>query len=156
MRARRGRWAVVRTLSKAYGLAGMRVGYALLSDTGLAEAINRVRGMFNINMLAQVAALAALEDKAHTQKLLDDCAVERRRLSEGFQRLGCKPLASAANFVSAQLPMPAADAVKAFEQRGILIATIGPAPFDRHIRVTVGSAEDTDAVLQSLEQILKG
>jgi histidinol-phosphate aminotransferase len=155
MRGRRGRWAVIRTLSKAYGLAGMRVGYALLSDTGLAEALNRVRGMFNVNMLAQVAALAALEDKAHTQKLLDDCATERRRLSDGFQRLGCKPLASAANFVSAQLPMPAADAVKAFEQRGILITAIGPAPFDRHIRVTIGSAEDTDAVLATLTQVLE-
>lgn len=155
MRARRGRWAVARTLSKAYGLAGMRVGYALLSDTGLAEAVNRVRGMFNINMLAQVAALTALEDTEHTRKLLDACAVERRRLSEGFQRLGCKPLASAANFVSAQLPMPAADAAKAFEPRGILIATIGPPPFDRHIRVTIGSAEDTDAVLEALTQILE-
>ena len=154
MRERRGRWAVVRTLSKAYGLAGMRVGYALLSDTGLAEAINRVRGMFNINMLAQVAALAALEDEAHTRKILDGCATERRRLSDGFRRLGCTPLASAANFVSAQLPIPAADAIKAFEQRGILIAGIGPAPFDRHIRVTIGSAEDTDAMLAALAEIL--
>jgi histidinol-phosphate aminotransferase len=155
MRARRGRWAIVRTLSKAYGLAGMRVGYALLSDTGLAEAINRVRGMFNINMLAQVAALAALEDEAHTRKILDGCATERRRLSEGFKRLGCTPLDSTANFVSGQLPMPAADAIKAFEQRGILLAPVGPAPFDRHIRVTIGSADDTDAVLQVLEDILK-
>jgi histidinol-phosphate aminotransferase len=154
MRARRGRWAVVRTLSKAYGLAGMRVGYALLSDTGLAEAINRVRGMFNINMLAQAAALAALEDEAHTRKILDGCATERRRLNEGFLRLGCTPLESAANFVSMQVPMPAADAIKAFEQRGILLAAVGPAPFDRHVRVTIGSAEDTDAVLAALKDIL--
>ncbi len=155
MHARRGRWAIVRTLSKAYGLAGMRVGYALLSDTGLAEAINRVRGMFNVNMLAQVAALAALEDGAHTRMLLDANARERQRLSEGFKRLGCPPLASAANFVSAQLPISAMDAVKAFQQRGILIGAIGPAPFERHIRVTIGSAEDTDAVLAALKEILE-
>jgi histidinol-phosphate aminotransferase len=154
MRARRGRWAVVRTLSKAYGLAGMRVGYALLSDAGLAEALNRVRGMFNVNMLAQVAALAALGDEAHTRKLLDDCATERRRLSDGFRRLGCPPLPSVANFVSAELPMPAADAVKALQQRGILVGAVGPAPFDRHIRVTVGTAEDTDAVLRAIEEML--
>jgi histidinol-phosphate aminotransferase len=155
MRARRGRWAVVRTLSKAYGLAGMRVGYVLLSDAGLAEALNRVRGLFNVNMLAQVAALAALEDEAHTRKLLDDCAVERTRLSEGFRLLGCAPLASAANFVSAQLPMPAAEAVKALQQRGILVAAVGPAPFERHVRFSIGTPEDTDAVLQALGEMLE-
>lgn len=151
---RKGPWAVARTLSKAYGLAGLRVGYALLSDPDLAEALNRVRGMFNVNMLAQVAALAALEDEAHTRRLLDDCATERRRLSEGFARLGCTPLPSVANFVSAQLPMPAMDAVKAFQQRGILIGAVGPGAFDRHIRVTIGTAEDTDAVLGALKEIL--
>jgi histidinol-phosphate aminotransferase len=153
--ARRGPWAVVRTLSKAYSLAGMRVGYALLSSPDLTEAVNRVRGMFNVNMLAQVAAVAALEDEAHTQRLLDDCARERQRLSEGFARLGCPPLLSVANFVSAQLPMPAADAVKAFADRGILVVAIGAPPFERHIRVTIGTAEDTDAVLGALAEILR-
>ncbi|HEX2114778.1 MAG TPA: aminotransferase class I/II-fold pyridoxal phosphate-dependent enzyme [Alphaproteobacteria bacterium] len=153
--ARPGPWAVVRTLSKAYGLAGLRVGYALLSGPDLAEALNRVRGMFNVNVIAQVAALAALEDAAHTQRLLDDCAVERRRLSEGFARLGCAPLPSVANFVSAQLPIPAAGAVKAFFERGILVGAIGPAPFERHIRVTIGGPDDTDAVLGALAEILR-
>lgn len=155
LQARRGPWAVVRTLSKAYGLAGMRVGYALLSGPDLAEAVNRARGMFNVNMLAQIAALAALEDKAHTQRLLDDCAAQRKRLSEGLARLGCPPLPSVANFVSAQVPMPAADAVKAFQQRGILISAIGSPPFERHIRVTIGTAEDTDAVLAALAGMLR-
>jgi histidinol-phosphate aminotransferase len=51
--------------------------------------------------------------------------------------------------------MPAADAVKAFQERGILISAIGPAPFERHIRVTIGTAEDTDAVLGALAEILR-
>lgn len=152
---RQGPWAVVRTLSKAYGLAGLRVGYALLSSPALAEPLNRVRGMFNVNVLAQVAARAALDDEAHTQGLLDACAIERKRLSDGFQRLGCTPLPSVANFVSAQLPMPAVDAVKAFQQRGILIGAVGPGPFERHIRVTIGTPDDTDAVLAALAEILK-
>ena len=153
--SRQGPWAVVRTLSKAYALAGMRVGYTLLSGPDLAEALNRVRGMFNVNVLAQVAALAALEDEAHTRKLLDDCATERRRLSEGFAKLGCPPLPSVANFVSAQMPMPAADAVKALQDRGILVVPVGAPPYDRHIRVTVGTAEDTDAVLQAVAEIVR-
>lgn len=155
LQARRGPWAVVRTLSKAYGLAGMRVGYALLSGPDLSEAVNRARGMFNVNMLAQIAALAALEDKAHTQRLLDDCATERKRLSEGFAKLGCPPLPSVANFVSAQLPIPAVDAVKAFQQRGILITPTGAPPFERHIRVTIGTADDTDAVLKAVAEIVR-
>ena len=53
-------------MSKAYGLAGLRVGYVLLGDAELAEALNRVRGVFNVNVLAQVAGLAALDDEAHT------------------------------------------------------------------------------------------
>jgi histidinol-phosphate aminotransferase len=154
--ARKGPWAIVRTLSKAYSLAGMRVGYALLSSTDLAEAVNRVRGMFNVNMLAQVAAVAALEDEAYTRVLLDDCARERKRLSEGCARLGCKPLPSVANFVSVQLPMPAADAVQSFADRGILVVAIGAPPFDRHVRITVGTAEDTDAVLKALAELLAG
>lgn len=152
--ARPGPWAIVRTLSKAYSLAGLRVGYALLSSPDLAEAVNRVRGMFNVNMLAQAAAVAALEDEAYTQRLLDDCARERQRLSEGFARLGCAPLPSVANFVTVQLPMPAADAVKAFADRGILVVAVGAAPFDRHVRISVGTAEDTDAVLKALGEIL--
>ncbi len=155
MASRKGPWAVVRTLSKAYALAGLRVGYALLSGPDLAEACNRVRGLFNVNVLAQVAGLAALEDEAHTKRLLDDCATERRRLSEGLARLGCPPLPSVANFVTAQLPMPAADAVKAFMQRGILVATVGAPSFERHIRISVGTAEDTDAVLGALGEILE-
>lgn len=153
---RQGPWAVVRTLSKAYGLAGLRVGYALLSSAALAEPLNRVRGMFNVNVLAQVAARAALGDEGHTQGLLDACAIERGRLSEGFQRLGCPPLPSVANFVSAQLPISAADAVKAFFRRGILVGAVGPGPFERHIRVTIGAPDDTDAVLAALAEIVKG
>ena len=53
------------------------------------------------------------------------------------------------------MPMPAADALKAFMQRGILIGAVGPAPFERHIRVTIGTPEDTDAVLGALEDILR-
>lgn len=152
---RRGPWAVARTFSKAYGLAGLRIGYALLSSPALAEAINRIRGMFNVDTLAQVAALAALEDEAYTRRLLRECAAERQRLADGFRRLGCPPLPSVANFVSAQMPMPAVEAVKLLMQRGILVGIVGPAPFERHIRVTVGTVEDNDAILAAVDEIVK-
>lgn len=151
----RAPWAVLRTFSKAYGLAGLRVGYAICGDAAVAEAINRVRGVFNVDSLAQVAALAALDDPAHTQALLDDGARQRQRLSDGFARAGCAPLPSVANFIAARMPMPAAEAVKAFAQRGIMIGAVGAAPFENHVRVTIGTGEDTDAVLAALQEIAK-
>ncbi|MBM3538522.1 MAG: aminotransferase class I/II-fold pyridoxal phosphate-dependent enzyme [Alphaproteobacteria bacterium] len=148
-------WAVLRTFSKAYGLAGLRIGYAITGDGALAEAFNRVRGVFNVDSIAQAAALAALGDEAHVRNLLDDCARQRRRLSEGLARAGCAPLPSVANFITARMPIPAAEAVKAFAARGILIGALGTPPFENHIRITIGTGEDTDAVLAALAEIVR-
>jgi histidinol-phosphate aminotransferase len=151
----RAPWAVLRTFSKAYGLAGLRVGYAICGSAEIAEAINRVRGVFNVDSLAQVAALTALDDPTHTQALLDDGARQRQRLSEGLAKAGCPPLPSVANFIAARMPLPAAEAVKAFAQRGIMIGAVGAAPFENHVRITVGTSEDTDAVLAALAEIVR-
>jgi histidinol-phosphate aminotransferase len=151
----RAPWAVLRTFSKAYGLAGLRIGYAIMGDAGLTEAFNRVRGVFNVDSLAQAAALAALGDEAHVRNLLDDCARQRQRLSDGFARAGCAPLPSVANFIAARMPMPAPEAVKAFAARGILIGALGTPPFENHVRVTIGTGEDTDAVLAALADIAR-
>ncbi len=148
-------WAVLRTFSKAYGLAGLRIGYAITGSASLSEAFNRVRGVFNVDSIAQAAALAALGDEAHMRHLLDDCARQRQRLSEGFARAGCPPLPSVANFIAARMPMPAAEAVKAFAARGILVGALGAPPFENHIRITVGTGEDSDAVLAALAEIVK-
>ena len=148
-------WVVLRTFSKAYGLAGVRVGYAICGDAGMAEAINRVRGVFNVDSLAQAAALAALGDEAHVRNLLDDCQRQRQRLSAGFAAAGCPTLPSVANFIAAWMPMPAAEAVKAFAAAGILVGALGVAPFENHIRVTIGTGDDTDAVLAALPQIVR-
>lgn len=153
--ARRGPWVLLRTLSKAYGIAGLRVGYCVARDATLAEALNRMRGAFNVNVVAQAAALAALGDEAHTRKLIDDCARERDRLAAGLRRLGCEPLPSVANFVSAPLPMPASESVPLLARLGIIVGAVGPAPFERYIRVTVGTPEDTDAVLTALGEVLR-
>jgi histidinol-phosphate aminotransferase len=147
-------WAVLRTFSKAYGLAGLRIGYAITGSADLAEAFNRVRGVFNVDSIAQAAALAALGDENHVRHLLDDCARQRQRLSEGFARAGCPPLPSVANFIAARMPMPAPEAVKAFAAHGILIGALGTPPFENHIRITIGTSEDTDAVLRALSEIV--
>jgi len=154
MRRRRGAWAVIRTFSKAYGLGGLRVGYALCGSDDIAEALRRAKLQFNVTTLGQAAALAALGDEAHLAMILDGNARERRRLAEGMARLGLEPMPSAANFVSAEVPCEAATVIEGFRERGILIRDWRDPGYMRHIRVTIGMPDDTDAVIDALAEIL--
>ena len=151
---RRGPWVVMRTFSKAYGLAGARLGYALCGSDEVAEAIRKVKLHFGATATAQAAALAALEDDAHLDKVVAAVARERERLSKGLKGLGLKVFPSAANFVSAVMPIPAARVMEELRQRRILIRDWRDPEHLREIRITVGLSEDTDAVLAALRDIL--
>ena len=154
LKARKGPWLVLRTFSKAYNLAGLRVGYALASHEELTEGINRVRGVFNVNRVAQAAALAALSDEPYARASQKKTAAERDRLAVGLKAMGLSPLPSAANFVAVKTSKPAAEVVGALAKRGIMIVPVGGPPYENHIRITIGSAEDTDAVLDALKAVL--
>ena len=154
LKARQGPWLVLRTFSKAYNLAGLRVGYALASHDELVEGINRVRGVFNVNRLAQAAAIAALSDEPYAKASQKRTAAERDRLAVGLKAMGLSPLPSAANFVCVKTPKPAAEVVPALAQKGIMIVPVGGPPYENHIRITLGTPEDTDAVLTALKQVL--
>lgn len=151
---RQGPWIVMRTFSKAYCLAGLRLGYALCSAAEVAGALARIRTAFNANALAQAAALAALEDEAHLKLVLETCDVERGRLIEGCRALGLEPMPSVTNFVSIPVPMPASQVMAAMQERDILISLWGDGGRDDVIRISVGLAEDTDAVLAALGDVL--
>ena len=154
MKARRGPWVVLRTFSKAYGLGAVRVGYALCGSTEVANALRKTKLQYNTNSLGQAAALAALEDNAYLQKTLDLIATERSRLSRGFLSLGLKPLPTAANFVSVELPCNAAEVMAELAERDILTRDWRDPEHPRHIRITVGLSKDTDAVLTAMAEIL--
>jgi histidinol-phosphate aminotransferase len=154
LKPRKGPWLVLRTFSKAYNLAGLRVGYALGSHDEVIEGIQRVRGVFNVNRLAQAAALAALKDEAYARASQKRTAAERDRLAVALKSIGLKPLPSAANFVAVQTPKPAADVVAGLAKKGIMIVPVGGPPFEKHIRITIGTPEDTDALLAALKELL--
>ncbi len=147
---RRGPWAALRTFSKAYGLAGARVGYALCSDLDVADALRRLKLYYGASALAQAAALASLEDEAHLAGTLDAIARERTRLSA----LGLEPLPSAANFVSVEAPMVAVEAMALLQERGILVRDWRDPEHPNELRITVGRADDTDAVLAAMRDII--
>jgi histidinol-phosphate aminotransferase len=154
LQARQGPWVSFRTFSKAFGLAGIRVGYALCGSDDLANAFQQARSVFNVNAVAQAAALAALRDPDHTQWILTQTAEERRRLDAGLRRLGCRPFPSVGNFIAAATDRPAADIVAALAARGIMISRLMAPGYQDYLRITVSTADDTDALLAALSDIL--
>ena len=152
---RKGPWIALRTFSKAYALAGLRVGYALCGSEVEAEALRRAKLQFNVTVPAQAAALAAIEDETHLAQTLAAVAQERERLSAGLRALQLRVYPSAANFVSADLGIPSLPVMQELAKRGIHVRDWRDGEHTTELRITVGLAADTDAVLAELRDILR-
>jgi histidinol-phosphate aminotransferase len=145
---------VSRTFSKAYGLAGLRVGYGLARPE-VADLMNRVRQPFNVSHIAQAAAVAALGDDDFVRKSFELNRDGMRTLTEGFRRLGLDWIPSHANFVS----FHAGDGAATFQRllrQGVIVRPIGSYGMPRHLRVTVGTPDENERFLASLESALAG
>jgi histidinol-phosphate aminotransferase len=147
----------LRSFSKAYGLAGIRVGYAI-GHKRLIGAFNRVRNHFGVNRLAQAAALAALADQDYLQSAKAQIAAARERIAGIARDNGLVPLPSATNFVAIDCGRDGAYATKILEAlalQGVFIRKPGAAPLDRHIRVSVGPEPDMALLAASLPQAIR-
>jgi histidinol-phosphate aminotransferase len=145
-----------RTFSKAHGLAGARVGYAITAPE-LADAFNKVRNHFGMGRIAQAGALAALQDQAYLVQTLARAAAARARLSAIARDNGFDPLPSATNFVTMDCGRGGdyARAVLAgLVARGIFVRMPGVAPHDRCIRVSLGDDAALDAFAETLPQVI--
>lgn len=146
---------VVRTFSKAFGLAGLRVGWAAAhADT--AEHLARARPPFHLNALSEALAVRALDEDAFAREAVAAVAKERERLAGELGRLGFAPLPSRANFVLARCPdgVDPAGLHAALRDRGILVRVFPGEPLlSRMVRVTVGRPEHTDRLVQTLEDL---
>ncbi|HUL95011.1 MAG TPA: histidinol-phosphate transaminase [Usitatibacter sp.] len=143
---------VSRTLSKAYGLAGLRMGYAV-ADPVIAEVMNRVRQPFNTNSLALAAARAALDDHEFIARSRAVNAAGLVQLREGFERLGLEYIPSRANFITVRV----GDAARVFRElleRGVIVRPIANYGMPEHLRVTVGLPEHNARFLAALELAL--
>ena len=145
---------VTRTFSKAYALAGLRLGYAICSSEEIANALRLVTSTFNVTGVAEAAVLAALDDVDYTQLILSTNAIERDRIAQGLRQLGFSPMPSVTNFIGVDVGKPAAAVVQAMRQRRVRVATFGYASAGTCIRVSTGTAEDTDAFLATLPEAL--
>jgi histidinol-phosphate aminotransferase len=158
--ARHRNLIVTRTFSKAYGLAGLRVGFALC-DGRIADLLNRVRQPFNVNNLALAAAAAALGDHAFVRESHALNLAGMAQLTAGFERLGLAWIPSYGNFVSVEIPR-VAGAVRAGEvfqsllRQGVIVRPVGGYGMPDHLRVTVGLAAENERFLAALAVALRG
>jgi histidinol-phosphate aminotransferase len=144
---------VTRTFSKAYGLAGLRAGYAV-SRPEIAQLLNRVRQPFNVNSIAQAAALAALDDTAHLEKSIRLNREGMQQLESGFRRLELSFVESSGNFITVDTGGQVAERYERLLQRGVIVRPIANYGMPQHLRVTVGLPEENARFLDALEQVL--
>ena len=144
---------VTRTFSKAYGLAGLRVGYAL-SNPGVADLLNRVRPAFNVNSLALVAARAALADQDFIQRSRVMNSAGLKQLHDGLADLGVETIPSAANFVLARFDRSGAELDEALLRRGIIVRPVANYGLANYLRITVGTESQNRRLLEALAEIL--
>lgn len=146
---------VLRTFSKAYGLAGLRLGYGVM-PLWLADHLRRARPPFTVNLMAEEAALAALFDDNHYSATLEVVFTGRERLLTRLPQLGCEVWPSQANFVMFRPPYPAGDVCEELLKRGVIVRHLKSFGLPDNIRVNVGTPDETEAFLKALEDILNG
>jgi histidinol-phosphate aminotransferase len=152
---RRGPWAVTRTFSKAYALAGLRVGYVLCSEPRIAELLRAARPIFEMTSPALAAAQAALGDDAYLAAMLDLIGQGRDQLNEGLRALGFTPLPSVANFVTTDLRRPAAPVLRAMAAEGVLVRGLADPGWENFLRITVGLPAENARALAALGNALE-
>ena len=150
---------ITRTFSKAYGLAGLRVGYGLMRGP-VADLLNRVRQPFNVNSLALCAALAALGDQDFVARSWALNQAGMKQIEAGLGELGIGWIPSAGNFISFALPdvdgKPGAGAVyMSLLKQGVIVRPVGGYEMPRHLRVTIGTASENKTFLKALRVALK-
>ena len=143
----------LRTFSKAYGLAGLRVGYGF-GPSELMDYLNRLRLPFNINRLAQVGARAALTDVEFLERTKELVRTGRAFLEEGLKRLGLTFVPSQANFILVYLGREGKAVYQAMLKEGVIIRAMDAYEYPEHIRVNVGLPSENERFLTTLKKVL--
>jgi len=145
-----------RTFSKAYGMAGCRIGYAI-GEAALIKSFDKIRNHFGVNRIAQAGALAALEDDAYLRSVIDRVAEARRRIGQIAADSGLSVLPSATNFVAVDCGRDGTYATRVLEEliaRDVFVRMPGVAPLNRCIRISAGRTADLDLLASVLPEAL--
>lgn len=147
------RIVTLRTFSKAYGLAGFRIGYGVM-DPQVAEVLNRIRQPFNVNGLAQSAAEAALEDEEFLTKSLEITHRGIDYLTKALSDIGIETLPTQANFLMADLKTDATAVFNKMLKQGVIVRSMKSYGFDSFIRVTAGTPDENQTCIRVLKSVL--
>lgn len=149
---------IVKTLSKAYALAGARCGFALASPE-IVDGLNTIKNSFNsytVNALTQKLASAALADAPYYANVIDKISKEREVVSDALRALGFTVLPSRTNFVFAShKTVPASEIYFALKEEGVLVRHFKKERIDNFVRITIGTREDTKALLDKVSKVVK-
>lgn len=146
---------IMRTFSKAYGLAALRIGYGITAPQ-VIDPLNRVREPFNVNHLAQVAAAAALKDQEFIARCREMNRQGMAQVQDGIQKMGLWAYPSEANFLLIHLNQNADVVFEALLRKGIIVRSGVALGFPEAMRVTVGTREQNEAFLRALQEVLEG
>lgn len=144
---------ITRTFSKAYGLAGLRIGYAL-SHPEVADLLNRVRQPFNANSLAQAAAVAALGDENYLQQARETNTAGMKQLLDGFEKLNLNYIPSKGNFITVNVHRNAAEVFDDLLYEGVIVRPVANYGLPQHLRVSIGLARENERFLEALTKVL--
>ena len=152
---REGRWAIVlRTFSKIYGLAGLRIGYGI-APPSMVELLDRARAPFNANALAQRAALAAIGDEDHVANSRRVNEQGKAYLSAELDRLGLLSPPSAANFLLVDVGRDGGAVAQALLREGVIVRPMGGPSLRTHIRVSIGTPHENERFIAALKAVLR-
>ena len=148
------RWVItLRTFSKAYGLAGLRIGYGITSKE-LAQYLNKVRQPFNVNSLALVAACAALEDREHLLKTVQLVSEGLRFLYQELDRIGVNYIPSQSNFLMILVGKNCQRVYESLLRQGVIVRPLSSFGYHDYIRVTVGTAQENERFISTFKKTL--
>jgi histidinol-phosphate aminotransferase len=144
---------VLRTFSKVYGLAGLRVGYCVAAPE-VVDAIDTVREPFNANAIGQAAAVAALEDPGHVRRTLDLNRMEKARMEAALTERGLAFLPSLGNFLCVQLGRTAAEVYRRLLGKGVIVRPLVAYGMPESLRISIGTPDENTNLLEALDAVL--
>lgn len=141
---------ILRTFSKAYGLAGLRLGYGITSDPEFTDVLDRVRTPFNVNAVAQTSGLVAWADRAHMQRSIRHNTSERARVAAALRELGARVASSEGNFLFFSLGNPSTELAERLLAQGVIVKPWQQPGYTDFCRMTIGSTEANDQFLEAV------
>ncbi|HKD80468.1 MAG TPA: histidinol-phosphate transaminase [Candidatus Angelobacter sp.] len=152
VRAGRQNLLVLRTFSKAHGLAGIRLGYAC-GEPELLRYFGKVRNSFSISVLAEAAGLAAIRDEAHIRRTVENNAAGAGWLMERFAEMGVRAVATSANFIYFKIDEDGNAFAKRMQSEGVIVRSLVPWGIPNAIRVSIGTPEQNEAFIRALKKV---